>query len=341
MKQERIALDQVTSYFAERLRRLLTAGADRRRPRARASPAARRVPCRRSRRCSRRRLARPVIRLAERGGAAASGDAASASGGDATAGSEPAPYLPVPDGVRADRPGQRAGARRARRRSPGSPSQEQVGVLDVDGDASSSQAASRPSQDWQLDAAGRAPRSYYVHATVRNVGDERPRRAAAMPLYLLDGAQHAGRASTLPDASSSPCPSPAAAREASAPARRRRSAWSTSCREHGTLDRGQLPPDRGLQPDHLGRQGRPQPKQSRSKHEAAAEGRAQRPARRDRGSGAPTGRTMADARPADLADPRVADRRDPGGAGADGGHHQRGVPAAVRRAGRRPRTSAR
>ena len=41
-------------------------------------------------------------------------------------------------------------------------------------------------------------------------------------------------------------------------------------------------------------------------------------------------------RPAPRPDPGAAARRDPGGPRADGGHHQRGVPAALRRAGRRP-----
>ena len=40
--------------------------------------------------------------------------------------------------------------------------------------------------------------------------------------------------------------------------------------------------------------------------------------------------------PAHLADPRVAARRDPCRPRADGGHHQRGLPPALRRAGRRP-----
>ena len=225
--------------------------------------------------------------------------------------------------------------------------------------ASWSAATSSDLKDWQLDAAGRSSALYYVTVTVANVGDL-DLSGRRIPLYVLDGAGALVESSSF-KTDFDPCPSPAL------PEGFVTGEKITACQAYLVPKRGDLKAvafraDREVQPDHLGRQGA-----NRRAEEAALRWlrRARkRPSRNRRSeversrctgsvtgardlnhdgsaiaSGAPRWLTMARDRPADLADPRVADGRDAGGAGADGGHHQRGVPAAVR-ASRAPASSS-
>ena len=143
------------------------------------------------------------------GGSGPEGDGAgstsAASGGDATPGSGPAPYLPVPEGVVLTDPGSELGlgeqATIAWRLREGG-----VGVLNVKV-RKLVQADIKALQEWQLDAGGRTSSLYYVTMTVANVGDVDlgDRR---IPLYVLDGANALVESSAF-KTDFEPCLSPA------------------------------------------------------------------------------------------------------------------------------------
>jgi hypothetical protein len=137
----------------------------------------------------------------------ASEDGTSApSGGDATPGSEPAPYLPVPAGVELTDPGSELGfgeqATVAWRPSKG----DDVGVLNVKV-RKVVQADIKALENWQLDAAGRGSSLYYVTMTVANVGDQ-DLGGQRIPLYVLDDANALVESSAFKK-EFKPCPSPA------------------------------------------------------------------------------------------------------------------------------------
>jgi hypothetical protein len=128
-----------------------------------------------------------------------------ASGGDATPGSKPAPYLPVPEGVVLTDPGSELGfgeqATVAWR-----PEKDQVGVLNVK--VRKVVAADiKALQNWQLDGAGRGSSLYYVTMTVANVGDQ-DLSGQRIPLYVLDGANALVESSAFKK-EFEPCSSPA------------------------------------------------------------------------------------------------------------------------------------
>ena len=133
------------------------------------------------------------------------GGTSAASVGDATPGSGPAPYLPVPDGVVLTDPGSELGlgeqATVAWR-----PRQGDVGVLNVKV-RKLVKADIKDLQEWQLDAGGRTSSLYYVTMTVANVGDLdlSDRR---IPLYVLDGANALVESSAF-KTDFEPCLSPA------------------------------------------------------------------------------------------------------------------------------------
>jgi hypothetical protein len=129
-----------------------------------------------------------------------------ASGGDATPGSTPSPYLPVPAGVELTDPGSELGfgeqATVAWRPSKG----DEVGVLNVRV-RRVVHADIKALQDWQLDAAARGSSLYYVTMTVANVGDQ-DLGGQRIPLYVLDGANALVESSAF-EKEFKPCPSPA------------------------------------------------------------------------------------------------------------------------------------
>ena len=144
------------------------------------------------------------------GSGSPTGDAAqegtsAASSGDATSGSEPSPYLPVPAGVELTDPGSELGfgeqATVAWR-----PEKKQVGVLNIK--VRKVVAADiKALQNWQLDAAGRGSSLYYVTMTVANVGDQ-DLSGQRIPLYVLDGANALVESSAFKK-EFKPCASPA------------------------------------------------------------------------------------------------------------------------------------
>ena len=128
-----------------------------------------------------------------------------ASGGDATPGSKPAPYLPVPAGVVLTDPGSELGfgeqATVAWR-----PEKDRVGVLNVKV-RKVVEADIKALENWQLDAAGRGSSLYYVTMTVANVGDQ-DLSGQRIPLYVLDGANALVESSAFKK-EFKPCSSPA------------------------------------------------------------------------------------------------------------------------------------
>jgi len=132
--------------------------------------------------------------------------AAVPSSGDATPGSTPSPYLPVPAGVELTDPGSELGfgeqATVAWRPSKG----DEVGVLNVKVRRVVG-ADIKALQNWQLDAAGRGSSLYYVTMTVANVGDQ-DLSGQRIPLYVLDGANALVESSAFKK-EFKPCPSPA------------------------------------------------------------------------------------------------------------------------------------
>ncbi len=126
------------------------------------------------------------------------------SGSEATPGSKPSPYLPVPTGVELTDPGSELGfgeqATVAWR-----PEKQQVGVLNVKV-RKVERADIKALQNWQLDAAGRTSSLYYVTMTVANVGD-RDLSGQRIPLYVLSGANALVESSAF-EKEFKPCPSP-------------------------------------------------------------------------------------------------------------------------------------
>ena len=137
-------------------------------------------------------------------GAAEDGTSA-ASGGDATPGSEPSPYLPVPAGVELTDPGSELGFGEQATVA-WQPEKKQVGVLNIKV-RKVVEADIKALQNWQLDAAGRGSSLYYVTMTVANVGDQ-DLSGQRIPLYLLDGANALVESSAFKK-EFKPCSSPA------------------------------------------------------------------------------------------------------------------------------------
>ena len=175
----------------------------------------------------------------------------------------------------------------------------------------------------------------------------RPRWPSPVPLYVVDGDNRLIEASTF-TGTFKPCES------AMFPKKFKNGDTVKACLVYLAPDKGDLTavsfrPDQEFNPiiwtgelDEAGAgrgeaAGRRQVRRRRSNGDKKRRRRRQRAALRDRrivARAGPAG-TMGHDRPAHLADPRGAARRHPRGAGADGRHHQRGLPPAVCRAGRR------
>ena len=87
------------------------------------------------------------------------------------------------------------------------PRQDEVGVLDITVTRLEKTSFEESFSGWQLDAATRKANPYFVHATVKNVGDTdlggRP-----VPLYIVDGRNTLIEASDFAS-TFKPCPSKA------------------------------------------------------------------------------------------------------------------------------------
>jgi hypothetical protein len=134
----------------------------------------------------------------------AAGPSGSSSGSGSP--SSAATYLPVPTGVELTAQGTELGV--------GDdavvayePRQKQVGVLDITVTRLEKTTFKKSFAGWQLDDATRKTNPYFVHATVKNVGDTdlggRP-----VPLYIVDGADTLIESSRFAS-TFQPCPSQA------------------------------------------------------------------------------------------------------------------------------------
>ncbi|NYD41400.1 hypothetical protein [Nocardioides panaciterrulae] len=114
------------------------------------------------------------------------------------------PYLPVPDGVELTAQGSELqlgdDAVVAYR-----PRQGTIGALDLKVTGLERTTFARSFQGWQLDKATRATSPYFVHVTVRNVGDT-DLGGKPVPLYIVDGHDTLIESSTFAS-SFKPCPS--------------------------------------------------------------------------------------------------------------------------------------
>ena len=312
------------------------------------------TPLMRTRLASRRRLLAPalvaVLTLAGCSGGDSSSDGsapdslrrrrarATPSSSD-SASATTTPYLPVPGRGRAHRPGQRRSTvgeravvawraapeagRRARHdgrpgwRRPRSRSPSRAG---------SSTTATRT-----LDAVLRARDGHERR-------QDRPRRAGRCPLYLARRAQHAARGVDVREQLQA-VPEPAVPGRSSSRGDKAKVCLVYLAPEHGDLTAVSFRPTQDFDADHLDRRGRPsreadRSRSTRSRQERRLTGRPAATRRvwpRRRAPG-PTDDARRHAPALTLGSLRVDDA---GGAGADGGHHQRGLPPAVRRAGRR------
>ena len=186
-------------------------------------------------------------------------------------------------------------------------------------------------RDQEVDAVLRAR---HGHAT-----SARPTSAAAGAALRRRRRRHADRGRRRSPARSSRA-QPARSRRSSARAKTAEVCLVYLAPDKGDLDRGQLP----ARPRTSTRSPGPASSRSPSRPKDSRASRTRATTATDSAAAEPAGVGMADPAPDNGACPpcpTVADasgpiaRRDPGGARADGGHHQRGVPAAVRRAGRR------
>ena len=185
------------------------------------------------------------------GSGAASSRAGSTTSGEATsAGVGPAPYLPVPDGIVLTDQGSELGlgepAAVAWR-----PRQGQVGVLKLTV-RTLEHADIKALEEWQLDAAGRASSLYYVTVSVKNVGAGNL-GGRRIPLYVLGGRNILVESNAF-RSRFEPCPS-LALPKSFGPGAQTKACLVYLVPRHGEARGRQLPPDRGLQPHHLGRQG--------------------------------------------------------------------------------------
>ena len=97
-----------------------------------------------------------------------------------------------PTGVDADPAGQPARRRRRARPWPTSRARSEVGVLDITVTGWRRRRSRSPSRAGTSTTRTKKANPYYVRATVKNVGDDRPRRRS-VPLYIVDGDEHAAR----------------------------------------------------------------------------------------------------------------------------------------------------
>ncbi len=171
---------------------------------------------------------------------------------------------------------------------------------------------------FRLTPAQRGSSLFYVRGTVRNVGDT-DLAGVAIPLYVVDGRDTLIEAQTI-GATFKPCPSaplPTAVQDRQAHVVLPDLPGAGA----GPVGAGELPADPGVRPDHLGRRGRA----ARADEEEAAAERLIRSLGDALGESTHVRHRRAPAG----ADAGQRPRRHPRRAGADGGHHQRGVPAAL------------
>ncbi|MCW2794091.1 MAG: hypothetical protein JWO76_3189 [Nocardioides sp.] len=134
----------------------------------------------------------------------AAGPSGSPSSGSASASASP--YLPVPDGVELTAQGSELGV--------GDdavvayePRQKLVGVLDITVTRLEKTTFKKSFDGWQLDDATRKTNPYFVHATIKNVGNT-DLGGRGVPLYIVDGANTLIESSRFAS-TFEPCPSQA------------------------------------------------------------------------------------------------------------------------------------
>ena len=140
------------------------------------------------------------------GGDKAGSDGSSAATGASSSSSSASakPYLPVPEGVDLTAQGSRLkvgdAAVVAYR-----PRQDQIGALDIRVTRLEKTTFRQSFKGWKLDAATMTTNPYFVHATVKNVGDTNL-SGRPVPLYIVDGHNTLIEASTFAS-TFKPCPS--------------------------------------------------------------------------------------------------------------------------------------
>ncbi len=97
---------------------------------------------------------------------------------------DPAAYLPVPEGVELTPQGSDLAVKESAVVA-WEPQQELVGVLDVTVTRLEQTTLAKSFDGWQLDPAGKKSTPYFVHATIKNVGETNV-GDQDVPLYALD-----------------------------------------------------------------------------------------------------------------------------------------------------------
>jgi hypothetical protein len=143
------------------------------------------------------------------GSTSASGSGSPSGSGSATPSPSETPYLPVPDGVELTPQG--SGLEIGDSAVVAyEPKQKIVGVLDITVDRLEKTSFKESFQGWKLDETTKQSNPYFVHVTVKNVGDTdlgtlKP-ELRRIPLYIVDGNNTLVESSSFASAFK-PCPS--------------------------------------------------------------------------------------------------------------------------------------